>query len=146
MRLKVVTTFFQIAELTTLIQIAWPAIVFFTLPFQFPISDTKCLASSSGWDQVYTFYAYIYGPIFVLMVPYINAISTPPRSLERKTAAALLSNLLSLWYSPLLQTIASMYNCYADGERQDRLYLVSDPSVSCEVREYTRSKIQMCMF
>ena len=42
MRLRVVTTFFQIAELTTLIQIAWPEIVYLTIPFQFPLSSTKC--------------------------------------------------------------------------------------------------------
>jgi hypothetical protein len=34
MQLKVATTFFQTAELTTLISVSWPAMVFFTLPFQ----------------------------------------------------------------------------------------------------------------
>ncbi|GMH54864.1 hypothetical protein TL16_g01770 [Triparma laevis f. inornata] len=132
MQLKVATTFFQTAELTTLINVSWPAIVFFTLPFQLPITDTKCLAASSGWNQVSTFYAYIYGPIFVFSVPLLSASGTQPSSTERKKAAGLLIVLVSLWYSPLLQTIASMYECFQDPERENKWYLRSDASVSCE--------------
>ena len=40
--------------------------------------------------------------------------------------------LTTLWYSPLLQTIASMFDCFEDIENNDELVLVSDPSVSCE--------------
>jgi len=132
MRLRVTSSFYQTAELTTLIKIPWPEIVFLTLPFQFPISDTSCLTKSSGWTQVHTFYAYIYGPILLSLVPLLNASSSPPRSLERKKATTLITLLLSLWYSPLLQTVASMYDCFEDGEREGKAYLISDPSVSCE--------------
>ncbi|GMH90014.1 hypothetical protein TrST_g10996 [Triparma strigata] len=132
MQLKVATTFFQTAELTTLIKVSWPAIVFFTLPFQLPISDTKCLASSSGWNQLHTFYAYIYGPILIFSVPLLSASGTQPRSSERKKVAGLLTVLISLWYSPLLQTIASMYDCFEDPERENGWFITSDPSVSCE--------------
>ena len=132
MRLKIVSTFFQLAELTTLVSVTWPSIVSYTIPFQFPISDAKCLAASSGWNQLHTFFAYTYGPMIVLLVPLINASSAPSHSLERKKMASMLTVLLSLWYSPLLQTIASMYDCYADDERGGKIYLVDDPVVSCE--------------
>ncbi|GMH94044.1 hypothetical protein TrST_g4059 [Triparma strigata] len=132
MQLKVAATFFQTAELTTLIKVSWPAIVFFTLPFQLPITDAKCLASSSGWNQVHTFYAYIYGPIVVFAMALLSASGTKPRSSERKKVASLLTILVSLWYSPLLQIIASMYECFQDPERENRWYLSTDPSVSCE--------------
>ena len=132
MQLKVATTFFQTAELTTLIKVSWPSIVFFTLPFQLPISDTKCLAASSGWNQLHTFYAYIYGPILIFSVPLLSASGTQPRSSERKKVAGLLTVLISLWYSPLLQTIASMYEYFPDPERDFESFVTSDPSVSCE--------------
>ncbi|GMH56391.1 hypothetical protein TrST_g4160 [Triparma strigata] len=116
MQLKVATTFFQTAELTTLIKVSWPSIVYFTLPFQLPISDTKCLAASSGWNQLHTFYAYIYGPILIFSVPLLSASGTQPRSSERKKVAGLLTVLISLWYSPLLQTIASIRNLFQIAE------------------------------
>ncbi|GMI10790.1 hypothetical protein TrLO_g15767 [Triparma laevis f. longispina] len=132
MQLKVATIFFQTAELTTLIKVSWLSIVFFTLPFQLPITDTKCLAASSGWNQVHTFYAYIYRPILVFSIPLLSASGTQPCSSKRKKAAGLLIVLVSLWYSPLLQTIASMFDCFPDPEREFKLFLTSDPSVSCD--------------
>lgn len=50
-RLRVISTFFQTSELTTLIQLSWPKFLFFTLPFQFPMSDVKCLAADVGLDR-----------------------------------------------------------------------------------------------
>ncbi|GMH73220.1 hypothetical protein TL16_g06123 [Triparma laevis f. inornata] len=132
MQLKVATTFFQVAELTTLIKVSWPSIVFVTLPFQLPITDTKCLTASSGWNFAHTFYAYIYGPILVFSLPLLSASGTQPRSSERKKAAGLLIVLVSLWYSPLLQTIASMHECFQDPEREFQWFLTTDPYVSCE--------------
>ena len=83
MRLKVVATFFQNAELTTMIRILWPAIMYFTLPFQFPSSDVGCLVSGSGWTHVNTFYTYIFGPTFVLSLHIINTIWEPEGFYER---------------------------------------------------------------
>ena len=64
MRLKVLTTFFQTVELTTLIRIPWPKIVFLTLPFQFPTGERssftcKCSAADSDIlaNTLYTTYA-----------------------------------------------------------------------------------------
>jgi hypothetical protein len=70
--------------------------------------------------------------MLVFAVPFLSASGTKPRSSERKKVAGLLTVLVSLWYSPLLQTIASMYGCFEDPEREFKSYLSTDPSVSCE--------------
>ncbi|GMH86623.1 hypothetical protein TrST_g13909 [Triparma strigata] len=140
MRLRVVSTFFQTAELTTLIQVAWPVIVYITLPFQLPISDMKCLASSSGWTQVNTFYAYIYGPILFFMLLYkwsdikttlrgASDVAESIEEIERTGTAATLTVLTTLWYSPLLQTVTSMFDCHIDPDRNDEYFLKSDPNL-----------------
>ena len=65
-------------------------------------------------------------------MPLLSASGTQPRSSERKKVAGLLTVLISLWYSPLLQTIASMYEYFPDPERDFESFVTSDPSVSCE--------------
>ena len=128
MKLKVLSTFFQSAELTTLIEINWPTIVSFSLPFQLPMSDAKCLATSSGWTQNHTFYAFIYVPLLAFGARFIN-----PGFAERKRATGMMIIVLSLWYSPMLQMIGSMFICFKDTEakndpdRLDKHFLVSDP-------------------
>lgn len=131
-RLRVLSTYFQTTELTTLISISWPVIVFFTLPFQLPISDVKCLAASSGWTQENTFYAYIYGPVLFFFVIYLDASSSRVDSIQWMNASGTLTILTTLWYSPLLQTVASMYDCFEDPSRNNEKFLLSDTSVNCE--------------
>lgn len=131
MRLRVLSTYFQTVELTTLISISWPVVVFFTLPFQLPISDVKCLASSSGWSQEHTFYAYIYAPLLFFLAIYLNAGKARVESVEWANASGTLTVLTTLWYSPLLQTVTSMFDCSEFPGRVGR-FLVSDPSVSCD--------------
>ena len=38
-----------------------------------------------------------------------------------------------MWYAPVLQIIGYMYDCFPDPKRNDEYYLVSDPTVSCEL-------------
>ena len=52
--------------------------------------------------------------------------------MKGKYLSALVSILLLLWYTPVLQTIGSMYGCFEDGERENQWFLVSDPTISCE--------------
>ncbi|GMH82895.1 hypothetical protein TL16_g09417 [Triparma laevis f. inornata] len=131
-RLRVISTFFQTSELTTLIQLSWPKFLFFTLPFQFPMSDVKCLAATSGWTANHTFYAYIYGPLLFFAFMGLRAFSLgPKRKTKKRRILETLVVLMTLWYSPLLQTVGSMYECFEDPERDYMLFLVSDPTLSC---------------
>ena len=137
MRLRVLATLFQTAELTTLVKIPWPKWIFFTLPFQLPISDSKCLASSSGFNQLHTFYTYIYGPVFVFIIIFIMIRRSLRGSSRRESLSNVLIFLLVMWYAPVLQMIGYMYDCFPDPERNNQHFLVSEPSVSCE-HSYSR--------
>ena len=127
-RIKVLSTFYQAAQLTTMIKIEWPAIALMTLPFSLPFSDSKCLAAGSGWNQTYTFYAFIYGPLvaFALIFRSYNKASIGTRVKFEQ----MVTILLILWYSPVIQVCASMFECFDDKERG--WSLVADPSVSCK--------------
>jgi hypothetical protein len=133
MRLRVLATYFQTDELATLIKINWPKWIYFTLPLQLPISYSKCLASSSGWNQLYTFYAYIYGPLTIFIILFVMIRRSRQSSYKREGLASVLIFLLVMWYAPIFQTIGSMYDCFSDHERDDGYYLVFDPSVSCKL-------------
>lgn len=102
-----------------------------TLPFQLPISDSKCLASGSGWNLIHTFHAYIYIPVAVFIATYYVAKKHPAKSPSRVKAASTLLFLVTLWYTPLLKTIASIFECVTDA-KGDWVIKV-DPTVSCEV-------------
>merc|ERR1711871_1509210 len=127
-RLKVLSTFFQVQELTTLIDISWPKIALMTLPFQLPISDSKCLASGSGWNLVHTFHTYIWLPILVFVAIFRYARISPAKSPQRLKASSTLIFLLSLWYAPVLKTIASIFVC-VEGTIGNSV-IVADPGVS----------------
>lgn len=129
-RLKVLSTFFQVQELTTLIDISWPKIALMTLPFQLPISDSKCLASGSGWNLIHTFHAYIWLPILAFVAIFRYAVRSPKQSPQRLKASSTLIFLLSLWYAPVLKSIASIFHC-VEGTGGDSV-IVADPGVSCE--------------
>lgn len=101
-----------------------------TLPFQLPISDSQCLASGSGWNLVHTFYAYIYIPIVVFLFIYNQARLHPQKSPKRFKNISTLIFLLTLYYSPVLKTIASVFKCVNDANGE--WVVISDPSVSCE--------------
>ena len=131
MRIKVLSTFFQTAQLTTMIKIKWPTIALMTLPFSLPFSDSKCLAAGSGWNQTYTFYAFIYGPLLVFAVIYGNyRVASTGKRMQYEQMVVF---LLLLWYSPVIQCCAKMFKCLEDDE-QDGIgwFLEADPSVSCE--------------
>jgi len=127
-RVKVLSTFYQTAQLTTMVKIQWPTIALMTLPFSLPFSDSKCLAAGSGWNQISTFYAFIYGPIVVFIL--IGLRYSQASESKRVKWEQMVAFLLILWYSPVLQSCASMWECFDD--RDDGWVLVSDPGVSCE--------------
>ena len=56
--IKVIVTFFQVAQLTTLVDIPWPKIAL-VMPFTIPYDDANCLSSQLGWNQQYSFFVYI---------------------------------------------------------------------------------------
>ena len=51
-RVKVLSTFYQCAQLTTSVKIPWPSFALFAIPFSLPLTDSKCLATGTGWNQV----------------------------------------------------------------------------------------------
>jgi hypothetical protein len=55
---KCVCTFFQCAQLTTLVDIPWPKISF-VMPFSIPYGDSKCLTNQVGWTQQVSFFVYV---------------------------------------------------------------------------------------
>ena len=101
-KLSVLATLFQTAELTTVVKIKWPKWVYFTLPFQLSISDSKCLASSSGFNHLHTFYTYIDGPVFIFIILFIMIRRSPRGSSRRETLSSFLIFLLVMWYAPVL--------------------------------------------
>eukprot|EP00520_Triparma_pacifica_P017698 CAMPEP_0118637882 /NCGR_PEP_ID=MMETSP0785-20121206/3387_1 /TAXON_ID=91992 /ORGANISM="Bolidomonas pacifica, Strain CCMP 1866" /LENGTH=1359 /DNA_ID=CAMNT_0006529093 /DNA_START=929 /DNA_END=5008 /DNA_ORIENTATION=- len=129
-RLKVLSTFFQVSELTTLIDIPWPKFVLMTLPFQFPTSDARCLAAGVGWNLQHTVYASIYIPLLIFLVLLFRARRSPAGSVKRFKAASTLIFLCSLYYSPGLRTIASVFGCVED--HKGDWVVIADPTLSCE--------------
>jgi len=125
--IKNVTTFFQCAQLTTLVDIPWPKIALL-MPFTFPYGDSKCLVSHLGWDQQRTFYVYVYGALLLLTAVIDGASRKPQGSLNRRESFQQAIFLTLLWYAPLVQSAASMYRCVEDAEWG--LVLAADPSVS----------------
>ena len=51
-RVKVLSTFYQCAQLTTTVKIPWPSFALFAIPFSLPLTDSKCLSAGTGWNQV----------------------------------------------------------------------------------------------
>jgi hypothetical protein len=131
LRVKVLSTFFQIAELTTMIEISWPKFVILTLPFQMPVADSQCLASASGtsWGFDSTFYCYIYGPTFVFGALALAARLQSKNSPNRIKLATTLSFLVTLWYSPVLKICSEVLNCATNEEGVS--VLVADPKIAC---------------
>ena len=56
---KILSTFCQCCQLTTLINIEWPSFSLYTIPFTILVIDLSCLTGGIGWNQEHTFYAMI---------------------------------------------------------------------------------------
>lgn len=131
-RVKVLSTFFQVSDLTTMTNIQWPSIALSSIPLTLPVAHTKCLASASGsgWTFQHTFYLYIYAPLLIFGVILAIARSYPKKSPNHHKAASVLTFLLTLWYSPVLKAILPIHGCVSDAE--GNTVLSSDAAVSCE--------------
>jgi len=88
-------------------------------------------------NKMHTFFAIIYVPVIVLGVVVPTALYRNPVGSEgRKATIQLTVFLLLTWYSPVLQSAATMYSCYEDKDLG--WVLVEDTSVSCEWSDWTR--------
>jgi len=101
-RIKVISNFFQVSELTTMVSLPWPPFVKWTLPLQFPTSDTDCL-TSTGWNLIVKFYFFIYLPIAIFLILIGYYFKSPKRSLRRESIMQMVIFLMTLYYSPVLQ-------------------------------------------
>jgi len=128
--MKVFSTFCQCCQLTTLIEIKWPRFALFTIPFSFPFSDSRCVASGIGWTQLTTFYAMIYAPITLFTILIFKIKRFKRGNPMRMQLEEIFGFLVILWYSPLLQSVGKMFACYDDIDRG--WVLAADPDVSCE--------------
>ena len=128
-QVKSIVTFFQCAQLTTLIDIKWPKIALY-LPFTIPYGDANCLTNQIGWDQQSTFFLYIYGSLLVVLLLLCNARRHGDGTILQNEAYQQLAFLVILFYSPLVQIAASMIRCQDDTDLGS--VLSADPRVSCE--------------
>ena len=100
------------------------------LPFQLPLSDSKCLASGSGWNLTHTFHIFIWLPVIVFLGIYDQVRGLPSTSPERLKYLSTLIFLMTLLYSPILQTVATIFDCVENVE--GLVVLNSDSNISCE--------------
>ncbi|GMH71578.1 hypothetical protein TrLO_g7621 [Triparma laevis f. longispina] len=145
LRLKVISTFFQTAELIAALKVSWP---FWTkwMPFSITIADSECVRVATvwfdGWDVKDLFYMHIYIPLGLFGF-IIYRIYYAPRGSRRKKLSNTLFFWMVLWYAPVVRLAAQMFPCMdvtnTDGvgntntTRGDTIWvLVADPNVDCE--------------
>ncbi|GMI33404.1 hypothetical protein TeGR_g9550 [Tetraparma gracilis] len=128
-QIKGMTTYFQCAQLTTLVDIPWPRIAL-VLPFAIPFGDGACLTNQVGWTQQHSFFVYIYGALLVAFVIRMRGNRFGKGSIERKETYERLVLFVLICYSPLVQNAATMQRCITDPDFG--LVLEADPRVSCE--------------
>ncbi|GMH87558.1 hypothetical protein TrST_g5970 [Triparma strigata] len=133
LQLKILSTFFQTSELTTHINIQWPTIAFWSLPFRVPSSDAACL-TPNFWDSRWSFLVFIYAPLAFFMFLYVKWRKLPIGSSREKKLQQLGVFLLVLWYSPVLLAAASMYDCVEDVENGGGWFLRADTSTPCQYK------------
>ena len=126
---KSIATFFQCAQLTTLVDIPWPKIALI-MPFMIPYGDANCLTSQFGWTAQRSFFAYFYGSLLVIVALLCNASRHGAGTLKHSEMYQQLTFLVILIYSPLVQSAASMVRCEDDPDYG--WVLSADPRVSCD--------------
>ncbi|GMI02902.1 hypothetical protein TrVE_jg11450 [Triparma verrucosa] len=132
-RLKVLATFFQTSELTTMVKISWPTIIFWVMPFRLPMSDAGCLASDmndEGQMTVAAFFIFTLVPL-VLMYLAIHFARKSRNPAVKQSVSNTVIFLATIWYTPVLQMVGKMYDCYEDPERPGSTYLLADPKLKC---------------
>ncbi|GMH91030.1 hypothetical protein TrVE_jg5013 [Triparma verrucosa] len=154
-RLKVITTFFQTAELTTAIKIGWPSFVTWSIPFNIPVADAECATQTfEGWNIYSTYLVSIYLPVVVFLGLLRRIRSLPSRSTMREKLSSTLVFLLVIWYLPIVRLSFQMFPCVDnpnyDGDGfwdEDRSWdsypsvLVADPKVECDLSNGYRTLI-----
>ena len=80
------------------------------------------MASSSGVNQIYIFYTYIYAPLQTFTILFLIIRRSPRGSSTQETTSSVLIFLLVTWYAPMLQTIGYMYDCFFYPERNNEYY------------------------
>ncbi|GMI29732.1 hypothetical protein TeGR_g12729, partial [Tetraparma gracilis] len=128
-QVKGMTTYFQCAQLTTLVDIQWPRIAL-VLPFAIPFGDGACLTNQVGWTQQHSFFVFVYGALLVAFVIRMRGNRFGKGSIERKETYERLVLFVLICYSPLVQNAATMQRCITDPDFG--LVLEADPRVSCE--------------
>ncbi|GMH89491.1 hypothetical protein TL16_g11473 [Triparma laevis f. inornata] len=146
-KMKVVTTFFQIAEITMMTRISWPSKALAIFPFKFPAAEIGCLLGLGGEGlfsyessaKAYAgFFFFTWGPVVLFLLMWYLSIGETAGSRQALTSQLL--TLMMLWYTPILQIVGSMYDCFEDPERPHddgttAYYLVFDSNVQCNPRE-----------
>ena len=97
MQIKVLSTFFQCSELTTHVNIEWPTIAFWSLPFRIPFSSATCI-TPSWWNTRWNFLGFIYVPIVFFMLVFEKWRNLPLNSSEEKKLQQLGVFFAMLWY------------------------------------------------
>ena len=72
-----------------------------------PYGDANCLTNQLGWNQLYSFFLYIYGALIIMFMLRRTAREKAPGSVARREGYQQLIFLILLWYSPLVQNAAS---------------------------------------
>ena len=130
-QVKVLSTFFQTSELTTHVNIDWPSLAFYSLPFRLPLSSMTCI-TPEWWNTRWNFLLFIYVPIAFFLFIFEKWRNLPINSSEEKKLQQLGVFLGMLWYTPVLQSAASMYDCVRDDSASGTYYLRSDTSTPCQ--------------
>ena len=127
--IKTISTFFQCAQITTLVKIPWPAFSLY-FPFALPYGDISCLTNQLSWNSQHSLFAAIYATILAATLLNVRARHFPTQSLKRREAYQQLMFFVLLAYSPLVQSAVLMFSCADDAAAG--WVLVADPRVSCE--------------
>lgn len=131
-RLKILSTFLQTTEITTMVKISWPSIAFLAMPFKLPTANFGCMVGAASSTLVsYTYFMNSCG-VLGLFALFFAAIRCSSRNftLQQSLVSALLF-LMMLWYTPILQNTAQWYDCFKDETRGRRSYMVSEPLNYC---------------
>jgi len=124
----------------TLTTSQWHRFALFTIPFAFPFSDSRCIASGIGWTQLTTFYTMIYLPI-AFFTFLIARIKTYKRGdLKRMQLEEIFGFLILVWYSPLLRSVGKMFACYEDVELGEWAKRASGLSATRQQKKQKKSR------
>ena len=136
LQFKIMANFFQVSNLTTLINIPLPDFLSIIIPFAIPSGSFSCLMSAFDftWNLTTSFYLTLYLPLLALL--YLDSLRKKhtPGSVLHVDRSQQLVVLVLLWYSPLLIHASSMLSCFEMdlGYGRTEFRLLADPNVKCD--------------